>query len=188
MMTASTPRPYRFTASQYFQMGETGVLRPGARIELIDGEIIDMAPIGSPHASLVDDLGDLLYEAIGRRALVRRQNPVILGEHSVPQPDIAVVAYRDDHYRHAHPGPSDALLIVEVADTTLAFDREVKAGMYARSGVPEVWIVDVASRTVTRLHSPFDGTYAAVVIRVGESIAIGALPDVRIDVQAIFPT
>lgn len=187
-MIASFPRRHRFTADEYFRLGETGVLPPDARVELIEGEIVEKAAISPAHAAAVDCLGDLLRDAVARRAIVRTQNPSVLGEYSVPDPDLALVVWRDDRYRHAHPRASEVLLAIEVADTSLAFDREVKAGMYAGSGVPEVWIVDVASRTVTRLHSPFDGTYAAVAIPVGESIAIGALPDVRIDVRAIFPS
>jgi Uma2 family endonuclease len=185
-MTADYPRRYRFTTDEYFRLGETGVLPPDARVELIEGEIIDMSPIGTPHAAIVERLVDLLKGALGHRAMVRAQHPVLAGKYSAPQPDIAVVARRDDYYAHAHPKTRDVLLVIEVADTTLAYDREVKAGMYARSGVPEAWIVDVDGRTVTRLHSLRDDTYAAVALRVGESIAIGALPDVRIEVRAIF--
>lgn len=187
-MTADCPRRYRFTTDEYFKMAEAGVLPLDARVELIEGELIDMPPIGPPHAATVERLADLLRPAIADRAMVRTQQPSVVGRYSAPQPDISVVAKRGDYYEHAHPQPRDVLLVVEVAASTLAFDREVKAGVYARSGVPEVWIVDVAGRSVTRLHSPRDGAYAAVAFRVGESIAIGALPDVRIDVAAIFPS
>jgi Uma2 family endonuclease len=187
-MTANTPRQHRFTAEQYFQMGETGVLARDARVELIDGEIVDMAPIGSPHEATIERLDDLLAEALRGRAMVRVQHSIVLDEHSVPEPDIAIVALRTDYYEHAHPRARDVLLLIEVADTTLAFDRDVKSRLYARSGVPEYWIVDIGGRAVMRLHSPRHGVYTASdTARVGDSISPGAFPDVRIEVRAILP-
>lgn len=134
-MTADSPRRYRFTAEEYRQMGTAGVLRPGARVELIEGELIDMAPIGPAHAATVERLADLLRRAVAERAMVRTQQPCVVGEYSVPQPGITVAVRRHDYYERAHPEPRDVLLIVQVASTTLAFDRDVNASMYARSGV-----------------------------------------------------
>lgn len=188
-MTADFPRRYRITADEYFRMGETGVLPPDARVELIDGELIEMAPIGPPHASTVERLADLLRRALGDRAMVRTQQPSVVEKHSVPQPDITVVIPRGDYYARAHPVPHDVLLVVEVADSTLKFDRDDKTAMYARSGVPEVWVVDVGARRILRSASPRNGVYAeSLTLGVGDSIGINALPDVRIDVQALFPS
>jgi Uma2 family endonuclease len=187
-MSAGSSNRYRITADEYFRMGEAGVLRPDARVELIEGEIIEMPPIGSPHAAIVDQLGDLLHEALAHRAIVRRQHPVVLDEYSVPQPDLAVVIRRDDYYRRAHPQPNDLLLLVEVADSTLAFDRKVKAGLYARTGAPEFWLVDVAHSRVTRFLSPRDGVYAeALAAGARDTIAMAAFADIRIDLSVIFP-
>jgi Uma2 family endonuclease len=186
-MTAGFPRRYRITADEYFRMGETGVLAPDARVELIEGELIEMAPIGPPHAGTVECLVDLLRRALGDRVMVRTQQPSVVGKYSVPQPDIAVVTRRHDFYVHAHPEPRDVLLVVEVADSTLRFDRDVKTALYARSGVQEVWVVDVAARRILRSASPQNGVYAeTVALGAGESISIGAFPDIRIDVQAVF--
>lgn len=187
-MTAGSPNRRRITADEYFRMGEAGVLRPDERVELIEGEIIEMPPIGSPHASVVEHLGDLLHEALGQRAMVRRQHPVVLDSYSVPQPDLAVVVRRTDYYRRAHPQPPDVLLLVEVADSTLAFDRKVKAGLYARTGAPEFWLVDVGHSRITRFVSPRDGVYTeSAVAGARDSLTMGAFADVRIDLSVIFP-
>ncbi|HZF29746.1 MAG TPA: Uma2 family endonuclease [Gammaproteobacteria bacterium] len=187
-MTVGFPRRYRITAEEYFRMGETGVLAPDARVELIEGELIEMAPIGPSHASTVERLADLLRRALGDRAMFRTQQPSVVGKYSVPQPDVTVVIRRNDYYAEAHPAPADVLLAVEVADSTLRFDRDVKTAMYARSGVQEVWVVDVVAQRVMRSTSPQNGVYAeTATLGVGESIGIGAFPDVRIDLSAIFP-
>jgi Uma2 family endonuclease len=186
-MSAGFPRRYRITADEYFRMGETGVLAPDARVELVEGELIEMAPIGPPHASTVERLVDLLRRALEDRAMVRTQQPSVVGKYSVPQPDITVVVRRDDYYADAHPEPRDVLLAVEVADSTLKFDRDVKTAMYARSGVPELWVVDIAAQRILRSASPQNGAYTEIVtLAAGDSIGIGALPDVRIEVRAIF--
>jgi len=178
-MTAGFPRRYRITADEYFRMGETGVLAPDARVELIEGELIEMAPIGPPHAGTVECLVDLLRRALGDRVMVRTQQPSVVGKYSVPQPDIAVVTRRHDFYVHAHPEPRDVLLVVEVADSTLRFDRDVKTALYARSGVQEVWVVDVAARRILRSASPQNGVYT-------ETVALGAGESISIGVQAVF--
>ena len=188
-MTAGFPRRYRITADEYFRMGETGVLPPEARVELIDGELIEMAPIGPPHASTVERLADLLRRVLGDRAMVRTQQPSVVGKYSVPQPDITVVIPRHDYYARAHPVPHEVLLAVEVADSTLNFDRDVKTAMYARSGVPEIWVVDVGARRIVHSASPLNGVYTeSLTLGVGDSIGIRALPNVRIDLQALFPS
>lgn len=187
-MTAGFPSRYRFTADEYQRMGEAGVLPHDARIELIEGEIVDMPPIGPPHAGTVELLADLLRLAVADRAMVRTQQPSVVGQYSVPQPDIAVVARRNDYYRGAHPEPRDVLLVVEVAETTLAFDRDVKARMYARSGVRELWIVDLGGRSITQLRASRDGVYAeSTEVRAGDSIGLAAFPDVSIDVGTVLP-
>lgn len=186
-MTTGSPRRHKLTADEYRQMGEAGVLHPEARVELIEGELIDMAPIGSAHAATVEHLVDLLREAVGARAMVRTQQPIVLDRHSVPQPDIAVVVRRDDYYRRSHPHARDALLVVEVADTSVSFDRDVKARLYARAGVAELWVVDLVRRCVTRYASPRDGVYLDVSMGTpGERVGMSALA-VSVDLSAVFP-
>jgi Uma2 family endonuclease len=165
-------------------MAEAGVLSRDARVELIDGQLIDMPPIGSAHAAVVDQLGDLLHDALAARAIVRRQQPVLLDEHSAPQPDLAVAVKRDDYYRRSHPHARDVLLVVEVSDSTLAFDRDVKGAWYARAGIPELWLVDIDGAHVTRLASPSNGAYLeSTVFGAHDSLAF---TDVRIPLRAIF--
>ena len=129
-------------------MGETGILRPDARVELIEGEIIDMPPIGSPHASTVARLAHLFMHAVGSSALVWSQNPLVLDDYSEPGPDLMLLRPRNDYYWHALPRSGDALLVVEVSDTSLRFDRDVKLPLYARSKIPETWIVDLENRVL----------------------------------------
>jgi Uma2 family endonuclease len=186
-MTAHPPRRHRITADEYRQMGEAGVLQPDARVELIEGELIDMPPIGTRHAATVERVVHALRHALADRAMVRTQQPSVIGEYSVPQPDVTVVVPRDDFYENAHPEPRDVLLAIEVADSTLAFDRDVKTGMYARGGVRELWIVHVTGRSVMRFAAPAEGAYAETqIVPSGETIGVGAFPDICIDTSTLF--
>jgi Uma2 family endonuclease len=153
--------PYhRWSVAEYHQMAEAGLLDETDRVELIDGELIDMAPIGSKHAFRVDCLARALQLAAGKAFLVRVQNPLCLGDHNEPQPDIAVV--KDRNYAAAHPDADDVLLLVEVSDTTLAYDREVKLALYALHGIPEVWLLDVNAGELTVYCEPAEGQYRLI--------------------------
>jgi Uma2 family endonuclease len=165
-----TGRPtHRFTRAQYDQMVDAGVFGPEDRLELLDGEIIDMAPQKSRHATAVRLLEEALKAAYGKGFDVRSQLPFLLDDRSEPEPDIAVVSGSPRDYRDAHP--STALLIVEVADSTLAFDRTRKLAAYARAGIPEYWIVDVAHETVEACRNPWNDSYAERrILRAGEQI------------------
>ena len=150
-------------------MGAAGVFGPDERLELIDGEIVTMAPIGSRHAACVDRLTRLLTTLAGDRAVVRVQGPVRLGPRSEPQPDLALLQTRDDFYAAAHPGPADVLLVVEVADTTLDFDLGLKASLYAGAGLLALWVVDLDGRGVQVLYDPTDGGYRATTLATADS-------------------
>jgi Uma2 family endonuclease len=153
--------PYhRWSVEEYHQMALSGLLDETDRVELIEGELIDMSPIGSKHAFRVDSIARALQRSPGNSLLVRVQNPVLLGDHSEPQPDIAVV--KDKNYSEAHPGAEDVLLIVEVSDTTLAYDRDVKLSLYARHGIPEVWLLDVNAGELTIYREPAEGQYRLI--------------------------
>ena len=153
--------PYhRWSVEEYHQMAMAGLLDETDRVELIEGELIDMAPIGSKHAFRVDSISRALQRVAGKLFLVRVQNPVLLGERSEPQPDIAVV--KDKNYAESHPGAEDVLLIVEVSDTTLAYDRDVKLSLYARHGIPEVWLLDVNAGEMTVYREPAEGQYRLI--------------------------
>ena len=139
---------YYFTVAEYERMGEAGVFHQDARLELIEGEIIEMSPIGSRHAACVNFLSRFLNRAVGDIALVSIQNPLRLNDFSEPQPDLALLQLRDDFYRAAHPTPPDVLLIIEVADTTLEYDQQVKVPLYAKAGIVETWIVNLPEEQI----------------------------------------
>ena len=156
----AAPSRHRLSVDDFHRMAEVGILSPSDRVELIDGEIIDMSPIGALHAAIVALLTAFLCRTVGGGVIVRCQNPIRLDDTSEPEPDIAIVRARADGYLSAHPGPGDVLMVIEVADTSLAWDLGVKVPLYARHGIPETWVIDAATRRTTRFRSPRDGLYA----------------------------
>lgn len=181
-MSKSSLRRHRLTSTEYHRMADAGILPPDARVELIEGEIIDLAPIGSRHAAVVERLAAAIRLAVGRRAMIRVQQPVVLDEHSEPQPDLSIVLPRDDYYEHRHPHPEDVLLIVEVADTTQTYDRDEKVPLYARHRIREVWLVDLERRVIERYADPSEGAFTKrSVISAGEPLRIDAIDGVQID-------
>jgi Uma2 family endonuclease len=186
--TATGPRRHRLTVADYYRMGEAGILAPDARVELIDGEIIDMAPPGDLHAGTVDQLVALLSRGIGDRALLRVQNPISIDGYSEPQPDIALLRPRADYYKTSRPRPQDVWLVIEVADTSLRHDRDEKMPLYARSAIAEAWLVDLVDRQLTRYRNPLRGVFGRVdKPDLGVPLEIGALADVRLDLSTLFP-
>jgi Uma2 family endonuclease len=168
----------RFTVSEYDRMAEAGILTEDDRVELIDGDIVEMAPIGQRHAGMVNRTTNLFVRSFADDAITAVQNPVRLGEHSEPQPDVALLRHRPDFYASAHPTPADVLLLVEVAETSVASDRQVKIPLYARSGIPEVWLVDLDQGTITVYREPSASGYGTVfTVRRGETLAPLAFPD-----------
>ena len=146
-----------------------------------------MTPIGSRHAAVVDRLTWLFSERVRRRAIVRVQNPIRLGERSEPQPDLALLRFREDFYASSHPGPGDALLVVEVAETSAEYDRRVKVPLYARFGIPEVWLVDLEGEAVEVFRDPSpEGYRKAEVFRRGSSLSPSSLPDIELSVDEIL--
>jgi Uma2 family endonuclease len=157
-----------------------------ARLELMDGEIVEMAPIGSAHAAVVDTLDTLLRE-VAPGAMVRVQGPLVLGERSVPQPDVMLLRLRADRYYNSHPVATDALLVVEVADTTLEYDLKVKRPLYARAGVAELWVVDINRRELRVFREPKLDYSIQRVLTLGDNAAVAALGDVGFAVSTMFP-
>ncbi len=147
------------TACEFERMVEGGVFEDGARLELIEGEIVDISTIGKRYAACVDRLAELFRESLGRRVIVRVQNPIQLDEHSEPQPDIALLKRREDFYEDALPTPADVLLVVEVADTSVEYDRKLKLPIYARAGVAEVWIVNLPEEKIETYSRPSGEEY-----------------------------
>ena len=180
-------RRHRLTATEYRRMGEVGILRADARVELIEGEIIDMTPTGSRHAGVVRHIARLFERAIGDSAVVSIQSPVSLSDRSEPEPDIALLSPRTDFYKSAHPRPADVLLIVEVADASLRYDRQVKVPLYARHGVTEVWIVDLERNVLTQYRDPEGERYRTATSLVElAAVELAALPGVRLDLRGVF--
>jgi Uma2 family endonuclease len=178
---------HRLSVADYYRMGEAGIFAPDARVELINGEIIDMAPIGTRHGSAVKRLNSLLIAAVGSQAIVSVQDPLRLSDLSEPEPDLMLLKPRDDFYADAHPSAADVLLLIEVADTSARYDREIKLPLYARHGVPEVWIVDLEARLVRFYSAPAGDAYGqtSTTATPGRT-PIAALPGSEIDLAQIL--
>jgi Uma2 family endonuclease len=178
---------HRFSVKDYYRMAETGVLRPDARVELLDGSIIDMSPIGPFHGGVTGYLTELFAAASRGRWRTRVQNPLHLDEHSEPQPDVMLLKPAADYYRHRHPVPADVFLLVEVSDSTLELDRGEKLSAYGRAGVAEVWIVDLVHLAIEVYREPhFTGYGAKAVLLAGDQATPAAFPDVVVDVAELL--
>jgi Uma2 family endonuclease len=177
----------RFTVQQYHQMSASGILTEDDQVELIEGEVIEMAPIGSRHAACVDRLNRLLNRRLGEQVIVRVQNPLYLSENSEPQPDVSLVQFRADFYETGHPQPQDVLLLIEIADTTLEFDRSVKTSLYAGAGITEVWLVDLNNQALEIYREPSPIGYKSVhKFKRNQSISAQAFPKVSFDTAEIL--
>ena len=185
MAVESTKR--RFTADEYMRMAETGILAPEDRVELIEGEIVTMSTPGPHHCAAVDRATRTMILTLGERALVRVQGTVRLNLFNMPQPDLVLLCPRSDFYATAHPAGADILLVVEISDTTIRYDRTVKGPMYARLGVHEYWIVDVNAETVFRHSRPKSATYREVSsFTRGQRLSPELLPDWSIAVDDLL--
>lgn len=177
----------RFTVDEYHRMAEAGILAEDDRVELIEGEIVEMSPIGSRHAACVKRMTSLFYRQVGQKAIVSVQDPIRLTERSEPQPDLALLRLRPDFYAKAHPGPEDILLVVEVAETSPDYDRTVKLPLYAQARIPEVWLVDLAGEGVEVYRTPTPQGYREVQhARRGQRLIPQAFPDVDLTVDEVF--
>jgi Uma2 family endonuclease len=178
---------HRFTVEDYYRMAEAGVLRPGARVELLEGEIVDMMPIGPFHSGTTNRLAKFFILLGQDRWDVAIQTPVRLSEHSEPQPDVMLLKPQKHGYLKCHPGPDDVWLLIEVADSSLALDRTQKLPLYGRAGVREVWLLNLPERTVEVHREPHFTGYASVtVLREGEVARPEAFPEVAVDIAALL--
>lgn len=176
----------RFTVSEYHRMVEAGIFGEDDRVELLEGEIIQMSPIGSRHSACVARLTALLARLHGQ-AIVWVQNPVALDEHSEPQPDIALLRFREDFYAQRLPGPEDVLLVVEVAESSARYDQEVKVPLYGRAGVPEAWVVDLAEERVTVYRSPTSQGFREVRLALrDEMLSPESFPELQVSVAELL--
>ena len=181
-MHEGPPAPRLFNVDEYYAMARAGILGEDDRVELIEGEIVVMSPASSPHAGCINALTRLLVQAAGERAIVSVQQPLRLSELSEPEPDVALLRWRDDDYRARHPGPADALLVIEVARSSLRGDRQIKLPLYARHSVPEVWIVDLEANRVEVHRSPGPEGYAESSAHSGSDLL--AVPGIDLEIEA----
>lgn len=183
--TETFPRRHRITVEEFHRMGEASIFSEDDRVELIEGEIIDMAPIGTKHAETVRKLIRILAGKLPSQALLDVQNPVLINSGNEPQPDVTVV--RNRSYIDAHPGPEDVLLLIEVADSSLTYDRSVKIPLYARHGILEVWLVDLENRAVEVFREPSADGYRKVRrYHPGERLKSLALSEIVVDLAELL--
>jgi Uma2 family endonuclease len=176
-----------FSVDEFHRMGEAGVFGEDDRLELLDGEIVRMTPIGSPHAGCVNRLNSLLTAALGPQAIVSVQNPVICSDRTELQPDLAILKARTDFYSHAHPRPQDVYALFEVADSSIRYDQGVKLQAYALAGIPALVIIDLRTRVVTVYRTPTSGTYRQEgVLRLADTLQIPGLQAVSMSVGDLF--
>ena len=185
---AVTRETRKFTVAEYFRMAEAGILAARERVELIDGEVLIMPPMGHYHIGGVARYARVLISRAGNRYTVLIQSTVRLGEGFAPEPDLALAKYREDDYYFAHAGPEDLLLVVEVADSSLEYDREVKARRYGQAGIPETWILNLPEDCLERFTEPGPEGYARRdILRRGDKVTPAALPDMELFVAELLP-
>jgi Uma2 family endonuclease len=185
--TSETSRRYRWSVADYHRLGDAGILDEDTPVELIDGELVEMAPIGSPHGGEVKYLIHLFSSLLQGKVIISAQDPITLGDASEPQPDLALLRWRDDFYRQAHPGPEDVRLLIEVANTTARNDRDLKIPLYARHGIPEVWLLDLPQRRLERYLNPEQGEYTQISYHRSGQISPSAFPNIAIQLTDLFP-
>jgi Uma2 family endonuclease len=177
---------YWISVDEYERMGEAGIFSPDARLELLEGGIYEMSPTGSRHAACVKFLSNLLTRQFGDR-IISTQDPIRLDDFSEPQPDIALLRWRDDYYRDAHPQPADVLLVIEVADSTLNSDRSYKLPLYAKAGITEAWLVNLPDETIELYAEPSNGTYQLTKeFKRGEHAQAHTIESFRVEVAAVI--
>ena len=183
------PTPYRWDVASYLALVTAGIIDEDERVELLDGEIIQMAPIGNPHQAAVDILNRTFVTVLGERAIVRVQGSFVLSRVSMPQPDVLLLAPRRDFYRHGSPAPDDVLLVVEVSDSSLHYDLSRKVPAYAAGGVAEAWVINLPEGRIEIFGSPGrQGYQHQRAAHPGESVSPSAFPDLVVSVEDVVGT
>lgn len=183
----------RFTINEYERLGELGFFQENDQFELIEGEIIPMVAKGKPHAVCETLLFRELIKLLVDRALVRGQQPIIIPSNSEPEPDLTIVRNVDDNYLSAHPHPADILLLIEIADSSLKYDQEVKLTLYASSGISDYWIFNLADNCLEAYSEPYEdlqgkfGYRRKFIYLPNESVALPCFPDLILDLSRVFP-
>lgn len=185
-MALDTQR-WQFTVSDFLRMGKAGIFSKDDRVELMDGEIRAMSPVGPEHVAVINRLNVCLHRLFGTDAIVSVQNPVQLNDFTEPLPDLAVLRFRENFYADAHPVPDDVLLLIEVADSSLGYDSNEKLSRYAQAGIFEYWIVDVERKRVIQYTTPDVTSYQTeTVLDESATIVLAAAPDLSLLVTDIF--
>ena len=180
-------RRHQLNVDAYRRMFETGVIAQDARVELIDGEIFDMPPIGLPHSSIVNQLTERFVLAMAGHAIVQPQSSIVLSDLSEPEPDLCVLRTEKDYYRYTPKRTEDVLLIVGVAESSMAYDRSIKVPMYARHNLPEVWLIDVQRRELHRFLEPCpDGYQKHDCLPTPATLTPTCLPEISIDMSGVI--
>jgi Uma2 family endonuclease len=178
----------QLTSSEYYQMMESGIIREGEKVELILGQIFTMAAKGTRHTLSTRKLFKQLLGLIGDRADVQSQDPITLTNNSEPEPDIVIARLRSDDYVNSHPSPDDIILLIEVADSTIKFDRDTKAQLYAAAGISEYWIVNLIDDRLEIYRQPEGNIYTGVqIITPPRSINLPEFPEILLNIDDFFP-
>ncbi len=180
-------RHRKFSVEEYHYFIEQGVFKPEERIELWEGEFVEMSPIGKRHASIVDFLVERLIETSQRRYIVRSQSPIVLSDFSEPQPDVCLLERSDDFYRQVNATAKNVLLAIEVADTTIRYDRDIKFPRYAANGIKEVWLIDLENERVEIHNEPTEFGYSLVkILHRGQTAESNIFPEIKITIEDIL--
>jgi len=183
----AAPAPFRFTVDEYYLLAEAGAFPEGLHTELMEGEIIAIPPSSPAHASHVDNVTDVFYGKLRSKYRIRSQSAVRISQTTEPEPDIAVVKARADKYTKAHPTPADTLLLVEVSKTTLEYDLERKAGIYAKAGIREYWVLDLKARRLHVFTGPTsDGWRHHTILTPREQVQSISVPELKLKVSELF--
>lgn len=185
-MATALPTRRKLDVDEFYRMAAAGILGPDERVELIEGEIVELVPIGSEHGVMTSRLARVLMRAVGDAALVNTTSPLRLDTYNEPQPDLMILRARADDYMQSHPAPADVILVIEVAKATPAYDRSTKADLYATAGVPELWIVDLTKQNIEVCSEPRNGVYANRAVLSTGPLAPVLLAEAVIDVEGLF--
>lgn len=187
-MPEAAVKRHRLSVEEVLELERSGFFRGKPRMELIEGELVEMAPIGPPHASMMDRLTRRLTRELPDSIGVRIQSSIRLGEQALPEPDVTLYRASADGFRHAHPGPGDIFAVIEVADSSLAYDRITKALLYARAGIPLYWLIDLDAQRVLEFRDPHpEGYQEQRQLRDSDALVLAAAPGWSLAVTEIFP-
>ncbi len=186
-VTATRER-FHFTQREYYAMVEAGVFTEDSRVELIRGDIIQMSPIHSPHSGTLKGLVGLVTAGLAGRAVFGVQDPIVLADDTEPQPDLSICKPRADNYTRSHPTPDEILLVVEVADSSLRYDRDTKMPLYAAAGIAEFWLLDLTANVLEVYRTPSGNGYDSMRrLKAGDQVSPLAFPDLILEVAALLP-